>query len=93
MFGKKKTFPIDVNQVIAGAVEAAFGDADHGTRNGYVEETGSNSNHEHRFGGMAAIATGIVLAGAAHAAYKRVRGIDLEQVAEKAEQRLQGPAS
>jgi hypothetical protein len=93
MFGKKKTFPIDIEQVIAGAVEAAFGDADHGTRNDEARETGSNSNHEHRFGGVAAIATGIVIAGAAHAAYKRIRGIDLEQVAEKAEQRLQGSAS
>ena len=89
MFGKKKTFPIDVNQVIAGAVEAAFGDADHATRNGEAKEMGHNSNHDHRFGGVAAIATGIVIAGAARAAYKRVRGMDLEQVAEKAEQRLQ----
>jgi hypothetical protein len=48
MFGKKKTFPIDIEQVIAGA---------------------------------------------AHAAYKRIRGMDLEQVAEKAEERIQGSGS
>jgi hypothetical protein len=88
MFGKKKALPIDVDQVIAGAVEAAFGDTNAGTSNGDARQGGSG--HDHRLGGVAAVAAGIVIAGAAHAAYKRVRSMNLEEVAEKAEQRLQG---
>lgn len=90
MFGKKKTLPIDVNQVIAGAVEAAFGDANGGTSNSDARQGGSDAGHDHRLGGVAAVAAGIVIAGAARVVYKRVRELSLEQVAEKAEQRLQG---
>jgi hypothetical protein len=92
MFGKKKKLPIDVDQVIAGAVEAAFGDTNGGTRNGDARQ-GSASGHDHRVGGVAAVAAGIVIAGAARAVYKRARELSLEQVAEKAEQRLQNSAS
>jgi hypothetical protein len=93
MFGKKKKLPIDVDQVIAGAVEAAFGDTNRGTRNGDARQGGSDSGHDHRLGGVAAVAAGIVIAGAARAVYKRARELSLEQVAEKAEQRLQNSAS
>jgi hypothetical protein len=88
MFGKKKGLSIDIDQVIAGAVEAAFGDTNPGTSNGVARQGGSG--HDHRFGGIAAVAAGIVIAGATRAAYKRVREFSLEEVAEKAEQRLQG---
>ena len=90
MFGKKNGLSIDVNEVIAGAVEAAFGDTN--TSNGDARQ-GSGSGHDHRLGGVAAVAAGIVIAGAARAVYKRARELSLEEVAEKAEQRLQNSAN
>lgn len=89
MFGKKKKTPsIDLQRVLTAAVESAFGE--NGDRGNTAERQGNGASHDHRFGGAAAVVTGVVIAAAARAAYKRVRNVDLGQVAEAAEQRLQG---
>jgi ADP-ribosylglycohydrolase len=90
MFGKKvKTPSIDVERVVAAAVEAAFGE-NGSDRHSAVTRSDSDGGHNHRFGQVAAVATGALVATAARAAYKRARDLDLERVAELAEKRLRG---
>jgi hypothetical protein len=90
MFGKKvKTPSIDVGRVVAAAVDAAFGENGSG-RDSTATRSDSDADNNHRFGTVAAVATGVVVATAARAAYKRARSVDLEHVAELAEKRIQG---
>jgi hypothetical protein len=89
MFGKKvKTPSIDVGRMVAAAVEAAFGE-NGSDRDSAATRSDSDAGHNHRFGAVAAVATGVVVATAARAAYMRVRNVDLEQVAEAVEHKLQ----
>ncbi len=89
MFGKKvKTPSIDVERVVMAAVEAAFGE-NGSDRDSAATRSDSDAGHNHRFGAVAAVATGVVVATAARAAYMRVRNVDLEQVAEAVEHKLQ----
>jgi hypothetical protein len=90
MFGKKvKTPSIDVERMAAAAIEAAFGE-NGSDRDSAATRSDSDAGNNHRFGAVAAVATGVVVATAARAAYKRAQGMDLEHVAELAEKRLQG---
>jgi hypothetical protein len=90
MFGKKSKTPfIDVERVVAAAVEAAFGQ-NGSDRDSATTRSDSDAGHNHRFGAVAAVATGVVVATAARVAYKRARDVNLERVAEFAEKRLQG---
>jgi hypothetical protein len=90
MFGKKvKTPSIDVARVVTAAVEAAFGE-NGSDRDSAATRSDSDAGHNHRFGTVAAVATGVVVATAARVAYKRARDVNLERVAEFAEKRLKG---
>jgi hypothetical protein len=90
MFGKKvKTPSIDVERVFTAAVEAAFGE-NGSDRDSAAPRSDSDAGHNHRFGAVAAVTTGVVIATAARVAYKRARDVNLERVAELAEKRLQG---
>jgi hypothetical protein len=90
MFGKKAKTPfIDVERVVAAAVEAAFGQ-NGSDRDSAATRSDSDADHDHRFGAVAAVATGVVIATAARVAYKRARDLNFERVAELAEERLQG---
>jgi hypothetical protein len=72
---------LDLNKITSSAVE------------GYLEGAKPSSNgHEaarqRRLGSGAAVAVGVGLAVAARAAYKRIRGFDLERAARAMEGRL-----
>jgi hypothetical protein len=93
MFGKKRrTLPIDFERVAAAAVEAAFGETD-GTGGRDTKQQHSDASHDRRLGTATSVASGVIIAIAARAAFKRARNLDLERVAEAAEKRLQGPSS
>lgn len=79
---------IDIRRMAAAAVEAALANEDSPDTapNG---KQGQDANG-HRLGGVGAVAVGIVIAAAAHAAYTRARNLDLERIAEAVEERLAG---
>jgi ADP-ribosylglycohydrolase len=90
MFGKKvKTPSIDIERMVSAAVDAAFGE-NGSERDSAASRSNSDVGHNHRFGTVAAVATGVVVATAARAAYKRARAVDLQRLAELAEKRIQG---
>jgi hypothetical protein len=84
---KRPASPIDLNRIAAVAVEAFLEGSDR-SQNDARSHNGSQPTRRHGLGAAGALATGVVLAAAARAAYVRVRGLDLEQVAHAVEQRL-----
>jgi hypothetical protein len=73
---------LDLNKLASAAAEAYLQAAKQNT-NGHVEKPKHG-----RFGKGAAMAAGVGLTVAAHAAYRRVRDLDLEQVGTAVENKL-----
>jgi hypothetical protein len=81
---------IDIRRMAAAAVEAALANEDNpGTAPDEKQGQDADANG-HRLGGVGAVAVGIMIAAAAHAAYTRARNLDLERIAEAVEERLAG---
>jgi hypothetical protein len=83
---KRPTPSIDLNRIVAAAAETFLEGNDRSH-----DERSHNSNRptrRHGLGTAGALATGVVLAAAARAAYTRARSLDLEQVASAVEERL-----
>jgi hypothetical protein len=74
---------LDLNKLAATAADAYLQAAKQST-NGHVE----TKSKRRRLGGGAGVAVGVGLTVAAHAAYRRVRGLDLEQVGTALENKL-----
>jgi hypothetical protein len=83
-FRREKTKPIDVNRIAASAVET-FLTTDLQSQNGRQKK-----QERHRLRTAGAVALGVALATAGHAAYSRAKQLDLDQVADRLEKRLVG---
>jgi hypothetical protein len=83
---KRPVTSIDLNRVVAAAADAFLegDDRSHDDRS----QNGNRPTRRHGLGTAGALATGVVLAAAARAAYARARRLDLEQVAGAVEERL-----
>lgn len=73
---------VDFNRIAAAAVEALLG--------GDERPAERQVERPRRFGRVGAVALGVGLGVAAHAAYRRARNIDLEQIAGSFEDKLEG---
>jgi hypothetical protein len=78
---KSSANSIELNRIVAAAADA-FLEGDDRSQNG------NQPTRRHGLGTAGALATGVVLAAAARAAYARARELDLEQVASAVEDRL-----
>lgn len=88
MFGRDKEKPIDLNRILASAVDAFLDvDQDHANGNG---ESKSEKRQDQGIGPVGSVAIGVALAAGARAAYSRIKRFDVQEVAEKVEQRLAG---
>jgi hypothetical protein len=76
--------PLDLNNVAAAAVEAYLQEAQQSSNGRFEEKT------KRRLGRGAAVATGAGLALVGHAAYRRLRPLDLERLGHAAEKKLKG---
>jgi hypothetical protein len=76
---------IDFNKIAASAIESYLHEHEQPAANG---DARAGDERRHRFGGAGAVAVGVGLAIAARAAYTRVRGLDLEQLAGAVEDKL-----
>jgi hypothetical protein len=73
---------VDLNRIAAAALESFLQEDEQPARR--------EESRNHHLGGVGAVAVGVGLAVAARAAYRRVRRIDLEQVAGAIEDKLKG---
>ena len=81
---KRPASSIDLRRMGAVAAQAFLEGSDR-SGNGYRSPNGSQPTRRHGLGTAGALATGVVLAAAARAAYVRARSLDLEQVAHAVE--------
>lgn len=89
MFGREKENPIDVNRLLASAVDAFLKLDQPDAMNGRAERP-TEKPHSHGIGPVGSIAVGVALAAGARAVYSRAKSLDLQEVAEKVEERLAG---
>jgi hypothetical protein len=90
MFDRRKKSPLDVNQVLASAINA-FMTPDGGSEAAPSKNGRASREARSGLGSVGAVAVGAGLAVGARAAYSRARRkLDLERVADAVEQRIKG---